>query len=87
MKRRIAFITEHASPLATLGGVDNGGQNVYVAELSKALALKGYKIDVYTRKDNAAVDDVVNWLPNVRVINVKAGPENFVEKEKLYFNR
>ena len=81
--KRIAFISEHASPLATLGGVDNGGQNVYVAELSKALALKGYSVDVFTRKDNPEIDDVVNWLPNVRVINVKAGPEQFVEKEKL----
>jgi glycosyltransferase involved in cell wall biosynthesis len=86
MKKKIAFISEHASPLATLGGVDNGGQNVYVAELSKALAAKGYKVDVYTRKDNEAADDVVNWLPNVRVINVKAGPEHFVEKEKLLWH-
>jgi len=85
MKKRIAFISEHASPLATLGGVDNGGQNVYVAELSKALASKGYKVDVYTRKDNAAINDVVNWLPDVRVINVKAGPEHFIEKEKLLY--
>lgn len=85
MKKRIAFISEHASPLATLGGVDNGGQNVYVAELSKALASKGYKVDVYTRKDNAGINDVVNWLPDVRVINVKAGPEHFVEKEKLLY--
>lgn len=83
MKKRIAFISEHASPLATLGGVDNGGQNVYVAELGKALASKGYKIDIYTRKDNAEADDVVNWLPNIRVINIKAGPENFIEKEKM----
>lgn len=83
MKKRIAFISEHASPLATLGGVDNGGQNVYVAELSKALALKGYKVDVFTRKDNSSLDDVVQWLPNVRVIHIKAGPEEFVEKERL----
>ncbi len=83
MKKRIAFISEHASPLATLGGVDNGGQNVYVAELSKALALKGYKVDVFTRKDNSNLSDIVNWLPNVRVIHIKAGPEKFVEKEKL----
>ncbi|HVX28198.1 MAG TPA: glycosyltransferase, partial [Parafilimonas sp.] len=83
LEKRIAFISEHASPLATLGGVDNGGQNVYVAELSKALASKGYIVDVFTRKDNADIEDVINWLPNVRVINVKAGPEQFVEKEKL----
>lgn len=83
MKRRIAFISEHASPLATLGGVDSGGQNVYVAELSKALAQKGYAIDVFTRKDDESLEDVVNWLPNIRVIHVKAGPEKHIEKEKL----
>ncbi|CAM5325958.1 D-inositol-3-phosphate glycosyltransferase [Streptomyces griseomycini] len=36
---RIAMASEHASPLAALGGVDAGGQNVYVARLSEELAL------------------------------------------------
>ena len=35
---RIAMISEHASPLATLGGEDAGGQNAHVAQLSAALA-------------------------------------------------
>lgn len=83
MKKRIAFISEHASPLATLGGVDNGGQNVYVAELSKELAKAGYAVDIFTRKDNASQAPIVEWLPDVRVIHVKAGPEEFVEKEGL----
>lgn len=83
MKKRIAFISEHASPLATLGGVDNGGQNVYVAELSKELAHKGYEIDVYTRNDNSGLKEIISFYPGVRVINVKAGPAAFVEKEKL----
>jgi D-inositol-3-phosphate glycosyltransferase len=83
MTKRIAFISEHASPLAILGGIDNGGQNVYVAELSKELAHKGYQVDVFTRKDITTLNEVVNWLPGVRVINIKAGPEVFVEKEKL----
>ena len=52
MKKRIAFISEHASPLAVLGGVDSGGQNVYVAEICKSLAKLGYVIDIFTRKDN-----------------------------------
>ena len=38
---RIAMISEHASPLAALGGVDAGGQNAHVAELSAALAAAG----------------------------------------------
>ena len=83
MNKRIAFISEHASPLATLGGVDNGGQNVYVAELSNELARKGYEIDVYTRKDKRDIDEIVHWHPRVKVIHIKAGPEEFVEKEKL----
>jgi D-inositol-3-phosphate glycosyltransferase len=83
MKKRIAFISEHASPLAILGGVDNGGQNVYVAELSKELAKAGYAVDIFTRRDNASQPPIVDWLPNVRVIHIKAGPDVFVEKEGL----
>lgn len=81
--KSIALISEHASPLADLGGVDTGGQNVYVAQLAKHLAKTGYKVDVYTRKDSAEIADVVNWVNGVRVINIKAGPEETVIKEDL----
>jgi D-inositol-3-phosphate glycosyltransferase len=80
---RIAFISEHASPLAILGGVDNGGQNVYVAALSEQLARQGYQVDVYTRRDNLEIEETVNWLPGVRVIHVQAGPPKPVPKEQL----
>ncbi len=83
MKKNIAFISEHASPLATLGGVDSGGQNVYVAELAMQLSKLGYCVDIYTRKDDHLLPEIVNWLPGIRVIHVKAGPERFVEKESL----
>ena len=46
MNRRIAVISEHASPLGALGGVDSGGQNVYVGQLSRRLAVPGYEVDV-----------------------------------------
>jgi D-inositol-3-phosphate glycosyltransferase len=81
--KRVALISEHASPLADLGGVDTGGQNVYVAQLAKHLAKIGYRVDVFTRKDDAALADIVNWVDGVRVINVKAGPEANVVKEDL----
>ena len=38
---KISMVSEHASPLAALGGVDAGGQNVHVAALSAALAGAG----------------------------------------------
>lgn len=81
--KNIAFISEHASPLAVLGGVDNGGQNVYVAELAKALAGSGYEIDVFTRKERPDQPEIIEWLPGIRVIHIKAGPEAIIEKECL----
>lgn len=83
MKKRIAFISIHASPLALLGGVDSGGQNVYVSELSEELAASGYLIDIYTRKDKRDLPDVVQWKPGIRVIHIKAGPEASLPKENL----
>jgi D-inositol-3-phosphate glycosyltransferase len=83
MKKRIAFISEHASPLATLGGVDSGGQNVYVGELARNLVELGYHIDIFTRWDNNALPEIIHWIPGVRVIHVKAGPVEVLEKEKL----
>ena len=83
MRKRIAFISEHASPLAKPGSVDSGGQNVYVAELCKQLVPLGYDVDVYTRKESALQPDMVQWLPGVRVIHVVAGPERILPKESL----
>lgn len=83
MKRKIAFISEHASPLATLGGVDSGGQNVYVGELAKHLAQLGFEIDIFTRCDNERLPSIVLWVKDVRIIHIKAGPQYFIEKEQL----
>ena len=76
MKRpiRIAFLSEHASPLALLGSQDAGGQNVYVDELSRQLGHLGYAVDVFTRRDSGAAPEVVAWAPGVRVINLAVGP-------------
>jgi D-inositol-3-phosphate glycosyltransferase len=83
MRKKVAFISEHASPLAILGGVDAGGQNVYVAELAIQLAEAGYDIDVFTRWEDAALEQVINWLPHVRVVHIKAGPIQYIRKEEL----
>lgn len=83
MSRKIAFISEHASPLAMLGGVDSGGQNVYVGQLAKHLGASGYQVDIFTRRDSEQLPEVVDWAPNVRVIHVPAGPPRFVPKEAL----
>ncbi|MDQ3871936.1 MAG: glycosyltransferase, partial [Chloroflexota bacterium] len=83
MSRRVAMISEHASPLAVLGGVDSGGQNVYVGKLAQNLAAMGYQVDIFTRRDNQLLPETLEWLDGVRVVHVPAGPPSFVRKEEL----
>lgn len=80
----IAFISEHASPMALLGGQDAGGQNVYVDEMSRHLAHRGYAVDVITRRDREDIPEVVDWAPGVRVVNLNAGPAQFIPKDNLW---
>ena len=68
------MVSEHASPLAVLGGVDAGGQNVYVAALAQELARRGVEVVVHTRRDDASVPRRVQMAPNVWVEHVNAGP-------------
>ncbi|NJK78638.1 MAG: glycosyltransferase family 1 protein [Chloroflexaceae bacterium] len=83
MKQNIAVISEHASPLAEPGGTDSGGQNIYVAQVARHLAQRGYRLDIFTRRDNPHLPAVIQWLPDVRVIHIDAGPPGPVRKEEL----
>jgi D-inositol-3-phosphate glycosyltransferase len=80
---RIAMISEHASPLAVLGGVDAGGQNSHVAELSVALAAAGHDLRVYTRRDDRRGPAVVPMADRVDVVHVPAGPPRELPKDDL----
>ena len=86
MKRpaRIAFLSEHASPLATLGGADAGGQNIYVGEVSRNLGRCGFAVDVFTRRDNTDVPEIVDWSTGVRIIHLLAGPSQPRPKDELW---
>ncbi len=81
--RRIAMVSEHASPLAVLGGVDAGGQNVHVAALASALADRGHEVVVYTRRDAADLPRRARLRPGVEVVHVDAGPAEAVAKDDL----
>ena len=83
MKLRIALISDHASPLAALGGTDCGGQNVYVSQIARALASHGHQVDVFTRRDDPALPMVVSAYDGVRVVHVPAGPAAPVRKEDM----
>jgi glycosyltransferase involved in cell wall biosynthesis len=81
---RIAFVSEHASPVALLGSQDAGGQNVYVDEVSRQLGRLGYAVDIFTRRDDRDAPEIIEWAANVRVVNLLAGPPEFVVKDALW---
>ena len=80
---RIAMISEHADPLAPLGGQQSGGQNVYVYELCKSLSKLGVAVDVFTRWDNRKASQVVKFAKRAKVVRLKAGPRHFVPKDNF----
>ena len=80
---RIAMVSEHASPLAVLGGVDAGGQNVHVASLAAALGRAGDTVVVHTRRDDPSLPRRVALAPGVEVDHVDAGPPEALPKDEL----
>src|SRR5699024_9529423 len=81
--KKIAIVSEHASPQATPGTVDSGGQNIYVANIARQLAARGWHVDVFTRLDDPVQPAIVDWAPNIRLLHIPAGPARFLAKESL----
>lgn len=81
---RVAMISVHTSPLASLGGRDTGGMNVYIKRLSEQLAGEGVPVDVYTRKADPSVPLIQEDTTGFRVINLSVGPAEPVSREVLY---
>ena len=80
---RLAVLSFHTSPLTQPGTGDSGGMNVYVRELSSALAAAGVDCDVYTRSWRRGLAAVEEVEPGFRVHHVPAGPQASVAKEDL----
>lgn len=80
---KIALISEHASPLATLGGVDADGPSTYAGCVASYLVEAGHQVDVFTRRDSTCITPVVNLRPGLRVIHVPAGPPEPLSCEQL----
>ena len=88
---RVAILSYHTSPLAPLGGRDTGGLNVYVRELACELAQRGHAVDVFTRRADSEVAEVVSMArdatpddqPSARLVHIAAGPAKPMKKEAL----
>jgi glycosyltransferase involved in cell wall biosynthesis/phosphoheptose isomerase len=80
---KVAMVSEHASPLAALGGVDAGGQNVHVAALATEMGRQGAHVVVHTRRDDPRPPQRVRLAPGVVVDHVPAGPPAPIPKDEL----
>ena len=78
------MLSYHTCPLATLGGKDTGGMNVYVRELTRQLGRMGIHVDVFTRSQHEHVPHVLHDLGyGNRVVHIPAGPEVPLPKQEL----
>ena len=80
---RLALVSEHANPLAAIGQIDAGGQNVHVAALAAALVRRGHDVDVYTRRDDTRAPERVLCADGYTVVHVDAGPPAPLPKDAL----
>ncbi|ACZ31979.1 UDP-N-acetylglucosamine [Xylanimonas cellulosilytica DSM 15894] len=80
---RVAMLSVHTSPLDQPGTGDAGGMNVYVLELSRALARRGAEVEIFTRATSSAQPPVVDVQPGIRVLHVPAGPFEGLDKNDL----
>src|SRR5579872_2447172 len=87
--QRVAVLSLHTSPTATLGQSANGGLNVYVRETCLALSQRGIATDVFTRRPDphpqgpSASQRIETLAPLSRVIYVDTGAEGPISKYEL----
>lgn len=79
--RRIAVISMHTSPTASLGQNANGGLNVYVHEIATAFSERGIATDIFTRR-GPSDPRVERLAPLSRVVYLPAG--GGLDKYSLY---
>jgi D-inositol-3-phosphate glycosyltransferase len=83
---RVAMLSVHTCPLATLGGKKTGGMNVYVRELSAELSRQGVFVDVFTRSQDPCVPHINDTALGdcARVIHIPTGPEEPLSSPDIY---
>ena len=72
----------HTSPLDQPGAGDAGGMNIYVVESAERMAAMGVSVDIFTRRHNPDLPDIVELSPGVRVRHLNIG-EYSATKEEL----
>ncbi|GAC1332430.1 MAG: glycosyltransferase [Candidatus Dormibacteria bacterium] len=86
MPRTIAVIAAHSCPYSEVGGAENGGMSVYVRETAAALAQRGLRSVIFTRKEYAQSPAELDVPDGCHVVHVHAGPEKPLDKDGLFYH-
>ena len=71
----------HTSPLDQPGIGDAGGMNIYVVENAARMAAMGVSVDIFTRRHNPDLPDVVEISSGVRVRHLNIGACSATKEE------
>ena len=63
----------HTSPLDQPGIGDAGGMNIYVVENAARMAAMGVSVDIFTRRHNSSLPEIVELSAGVRVRHLNIG--------------
>ena len=83
-RARIAVVSMHTSPTASLGQNANGGMNVYIREICAAFSGCGIATDVFTRRVGADDPEVELIAPLSRLIYLPAGHDHSDKYELVH---
>lgn len=72
----------HTSPLDQPGAGDAGGMNIYVVESAERMASMGVSVDIFTRRHDPKLPDIVEISKGVRVRHLNIGACD-LKKEEL----
>ncbi len=78
------MLSAHSCPVGNLGAKDTGGMSVYIRELAHELGKQGHSVDVYTRVHDPDDAQIYNLGQQARLIHLKAGQEDDINKLALY---
>lgn len=81
--RRLLVISLHGDPLASLGGVQSGGQNVYVRHLALHMQKLGWEVEVLTHWSDPEKPPEVRLGPRGRVVRSSGGRRGFIPKAQM----
>jgi D-inositol-3-phosphate glycosyltransferase len=84
--RTVAVIAAHSCPYSEVGGAENGGMSVYIRAATEALARRGVRSVIFTRKEYAAAPADLDVPQGCHLVHVSAGPETPLDKSGLFYH-